>query len=144
MKENLIFGGAPNFGALKSDDRGVPNKPGTLSMEQMKQDKEKMDKEEEKKKNNKNKAPSKEEIREHLRMIIKYHKKEVEETMPSAYPLLGPAGKHSDDEDESGTNQSNSTSTADRTIRPYKERSGRKKQLQNVFDRQSSRKRGKK
>ena len=37
MKENFIFGGAPNFSQLKADDRCGKNQIGTMSIEEMKE-----------------------------------------------------------------------------------------------------------
>ena len=144
VKENLIFGGAPNFNQLKSDDRGGKNKNGTMSLEEMKEFMSQQQQREKNKKNYKKEAPSNEKIREHLRTIVKYHKKEVEELMPTAYPLLGPAGKSEDDEE--GQGQAKGTASADVTIRSNKETSGRKKRLPSANERSNipPKKRGKK
>lgn len=146
QKENLIFGGAPNFKDLKSDDRSGKNTSSTMSFDEMKEFSEQQKKKEERKKKNKKDAPTPNEIREHLRLIVKYHKKEVEELMPTAYPLLGPAGKNDEDDDDDNTLDSKKgTSQADTQRRTIKESSGRKKKIPCASDRcKPPKKRGKK
>ncbi len=148
-KENLIFGGAPNFHDLKADDRSgkSKNKNGTMTMEEMKEFYNEQTKKDEKQKANKKEAPTNGKIREHLKMIVKYHKQEVEELMPTAYPLLGPAGKDDDDDNtKSGSSSSKGTASADIRIRSDKEKSGRKKRLPSANERSKPppKKRGKK
>lgn len=46
------------------------------------------------------KKPTIKEIREHLRKIVAYHKHEVNEGIPSIYPILGPANTDSDSSSE--------------------------------------------
>jgi hypothetical protein len=128
QKENLIFGGAPNFDKLKPDDRGGKN---TLSTEEMKSFMEEQYRKEEKKKN-KQKTPSNEEIREHLRMIIKYHKKEVDDLMPSAYPLLGQA--NNEEENQEGSAHTG-TAVSDTQIRSVQKTSGRKRKIPSAAER---------
>lgn len=147
QKENLIFGGAPNFKDLKSDDRSGKNTSSTMSFDEMKEFSEQQKKKDERKKKNKKDAPTPNEIREHLRLIVKYHKKEVEELMPTAYPLLGPAGKSDEDEEDDEISESNKkgTSQADTQRRMVKESSGRKKKLPSASERSKPpKKRGKK
>lgn len=149
-KENLIFGGAPNFHDLKTDDRSgkSKNKNGTMTMEEMKEFYNEQTKKDEKQKANKKEAPTNGKIRDHLKMIVKYHKQEVEELMPTAYPLLGPAGKDDDDDDDNPKSGSSSkgTASADIRIRSDKEKSGRKKRLPSANERSKPppKKRGKK
>lgn len=146
MKENFIFGGAPNFSQLKSDDRGGKNQVGTMSIEEMKEFSEEQKKKEEKQKSHKKEAPNNNQIRDHLRVIVKYHKQEVEELMPTAYPLLGPAGKKDDDDDTNSKNPTKGTASADTRIRSLKEISGRKKKTPSANERSKgpAKKRGKK
>lgn len=53
--------------------------------------------------------------------------------MPTAYPLLGPAGK--EDDSDSDNEDGQSTAAGDRMNRSYKSRSGRKRELSSVFTR---------
>jgi len=143
-KENFIFGGAPNFSQLKCDDRGGKNQMGTMSLEEMKEFSEEQQKKDEAKKAHKKEAPNNNKIRDHLRMIVKYHKQEVEELMPTAYPLLGPAGKKDDDENDS-KNPTKGTASADTHMRSLKEVTGRnKKASANKQTKAAPKKRGKK
>ena len=145
MKENFIFGGAPNFSQLKADDRCGKNQIGTMSIEEMKEFSDEQKKKEEKQKSHKKEAPTNNQIRDHLRVIVKYHNQEVEELMPTAYPLLGPAGKKDDDDDEKG-NSTKGTATADTRVRSLKEVTGRKKKTPSANERSKgpAKKRGKK
>ncbi len=144
-KENLIFGGAPNFNELKNDDRRSKTKMGSLSLEELKEIAQKEKEEQERIKKNKKKAPSVEEVRRYLKSISSYHKHEVEKELPSAYPVLGPAGEKSDDDENGGTkNEKGTTRDSDKYNRSYKEKSGRKNELTNVFQRKGKTKRGKK
>jgi hypothetical protein len=136
LKENLIFGGAPNFHKLKDDDRAnksnVPKHNTPVTEAELKEFVQKEKAKQDKKKQRKKEIPKPEEIREHLRVIVTYHKKEVEQNMPTAYPLLGPAGKEGSDND---SDTEESTATADRANRSLQNRSGRKRQLSSVFTR---------
>jgi hypothetical protein len=99
-KENYIFGGAPNLYDLANDDRG--NRSNKMSKDDLKEFQNDEKEKERKRKENKKKVPSNQEVRDHLRIIASYHKKEINETMPSAYPLLGRAGD-SDSDDSNNT-----------------------------------------
>lgn len=52
-----------------------------------------------KKKREKRKDPNIKEIREHLRKIVAYHKRMVNEGIPSVYPILGAVNSDSDTDD---------------------------------------------
>ena len=104
-KENFVFGGVPNFYSLPEDDRtNTKSTPGIITREDLleyaAEEKRKKEKRKEKKKN----VPTNNEVRERLRIISKYHKKMVEESMPCPYPLLGPAGESDSDSDNEDDN----------------------------------------
>lgn len=46
------------------------------------------------------KDPNIKSIREHLRKIVSFHKNQVDESIPSIYPILGPANSDSDSSDD--------------------------------------------
>lgn len=107
-KTGLAFYNCPYFKELRSDDtdkqvseamsQRISKKDFEKEVEKIKE-KEKMKKE---KRKSKKKDPSIKQIREHLRKIVKYHCKEVNEAIPSIYPILGPVNSDSDDDDEDG------------------------------------------
>lgn len=51
---------------------------------------EEEEKEIKRRKKNTRRAPSLKQVRKHLQKIIKYHKRVVNESIPSIYPILGP------------------------------------------------------
>lgn len=57
------------------------------------------------KKNARKKHPSINEVRKHLKKIIKYHRKRVNESISSIYPIIGPVNL--DDYDEEVSNNYN-------------------------------------
>lgn len=130
VRENFIFGGAPNFHELEADDRVHNNK--VYTKEELKEYKKEKDEKDKEKKKEKKKKPTPEEIREHLRLITSFHKKLIDETMPSAYPLLGYID--SDEEKEShskskGSSKRKNSKVENSDIRriSFNERSGRKR-----------------
>lgn len=76
------------------------------------------EKEEKKEKRKKQKDPSVKEVREHLRMIIQYHEREMEKSLPSIYPVLGPCGE--DSENENGSSNGNSSGNGGKEGRVFK------------------------
>lgn len=133
-KENFIFGGAPLFNAIPNDDRGrgggeYTSSNGTkISKKELEDFQKEEERKKQKKKDAKKNAPSNEEIREHLRMIRDFHKKEVNETMPSAYPLLGAvAGEDEEESGSTGRGKNSKAENSDTVPIPYKVRSGRNK-----------------
>jgi hypothetical protein len=125
-KENIIFRGAPNFYNLPDDDRELPKKSELkVTVEDLKEYEEKEKRKKQKKKERKQKAPSIAEIRERLKIIAKYHKKEVEQSMPCPYPLCGPAGE-SDSESDSETKDQKSKRAEESDKKPltYEEKTG--------------------
>jgi hypothetical protein len=135
-KHNYFKVCSTNFHKLKDDDRvnkSTASKHNTPVTEaELKEFVQKAKAKQDKKKQRKKEIPKPEEIRDHLRVIVTYHKKEVEQNMPTAYPLLGPAGKEGSDND---SDTEESTATADRANRSLQNRSGRKRQLSSVFTR---------
>lgn len=144
-KENFIFGGAPNLYDLPDDDRKLSS--GQITKEDLEEFDRHEKRKKEKRKQRKKNIPSNADVRERLRIIAKYHKKEVEESMPCPYPLLGPAGEEdsdSDSEPEQRSNQSRKNKKAENSdVIPisYKNRSGQSKKKSSS---QPPKKRGKK
>lgn len=81
------------------DGRGMTMSKGDLE-EQVEEYND--EKEEKKEKRKKQRDPSVKEVREHLRMIIQYHEKEVEKSIPSIYPVLGPCGDEDSENENNG------------------------------------------
>lgn len=92
-KQNIIFSGVPNLHELPEDDRKIASNGVVVTKKDLEDYAEEEKRKKEKMKQYKKNIPSPDKIRERLRLIVKFHKKEVEESMPSAYPILGPAGE---------------------------------------------------
>lgn len=110
-KKGMLFKNAPMWDSLKDDDRVSTSKKMKYSEVSVKSQK-KLDEmyesilDDEKKRKKKRRAkrdPSVKKVREHMRKIVAYHEKVVDEEIPSIYPILGPC--NSDDEEESGNEQ---------------------------------------
>lgn len=136
-KENFIFGSAPNFYSIPDDDRCNSSKPGAITKEDLEEFERKEKRKKEKARNRKKNRPTVADVRERLKLIAKYHKKEVEDAMPCPYPLLGPAGdSDSDDSDDDmgadGKSRTNKKcENSDVKPIPISERNGRKKKSTN-------------
>jgi len=106
-KQGIMFPGCPIFKKLREDDRDSESsskktKSSLLSKKEFNDEVEKHDERNKtilQRRKSTKRDPSVKEIREHLRKIIKYHCKVVNETIPSVYPILGPVNLDSDDED---------------------------------------------
>ena len=105
-KQGIMFPGCPVFKDLREDDREVGRKKDRSSVLSKSEFDKEVEKHDERNKTilqrrkSSKRDPSVKEIREHLRKIIKYHCKIVNETIPSVYPILGPVNLDSDDEEE--------------------------------------------
>ena len=116
-KAGLVFFNCPHFKHLRESDIGSSagaggygkdemedlTKRGRLRISTLNKKAEEYEKDEKKlkqKRKGKGKDPSIKSVKEHLRKIIKYHEKKVEELIPSIYPMLGPANSDSDEDDD--------------------------------------------
>lgn len=96
----------PHFKDLRGDDTDSKDKDkgkneDRLTIKQLDKGVEKIEEKDKKKKRKKaggTRAPSTNKVREHLRKIIKYHRKTVNEGIPSIYPILGYANSDSDND----------------------------------------------
>lgn len=117
LKEGMCFRNSPIFQQLldnPSCDMGVGGSStsfssggNSMSHSELKEEVEEYQEEKDgkKEKRKRKRDPSVKEVREHLRMIIQYHEKEMERSIPSIYPVLGACGEDSSDEgggDEGG------------------------------------------
>lgn len=97
-----MFHNCPHFKDLKDNDLVDTNDRARLTVEELDKSVKKLDKKAKNKKAKQKggkKKPSTTEIRKHIDKIIKYHIQKVNESIPSIYPVLGPA--NSDDEHSS-------------------------------------------
>lgn len=106
-KSGLIFKNCPHFRALRDDDTDKnklsdeegKSKNRRMTLKKLDKHVEKMDERMLKKRLREkggNRPPNVKALREHLKKIIKYHRKQVNEEIPSIYPILGPANEDSD------------------------------------------------
>jgi len=105
-KKGLAFYSCPHFKDLRSDDVDKSTRESEaasrrISTKEFEKEVEKItEKEKAKKKKRKGaRDPSIKEVRERLRKMVQYHKKEVQETIPCIYPILGPVNSDSDADD---------------------------------------------
>lgn len=113
-KQGVTFKNCPHFKDLRSDDtldskKTDKNKEDRLTLKKLDKSVEKIDEKMKKKKRKKSGGkgvPSIKKVRDHLRKIVKYHKKMVNESVPSIYPILGPANSDSEsDKDDDWEDQ---------------------------------------
>lgn len=104
-KVGIAFHSCPHFKDLRSDDTGKLNADSGESNRLTKKEFEetvKKQEEQDKKKKQKVKAtkkPSVKEVKDMLKKIIAYHRKAVNDMIPSVYPILGPVNMDDDGED---------------------------------------------
>ena len=105
-KVGLSFYHCPQFKELRGDNTHSEVEEANTNRLTKKEFEEAVKKQEDdtKKKKQRRKSardPSIKEIRDHLKKIIAYHCKSVNDTIPSVYPILGPV--NNDDEGEEGS-----------------------------------------
>lgn len=112
-KAGLVFYNCPHFKSLRESDLGKLNQTemddltskGTLRLKTLDKKAEESKKKElklKRKRGGKKNDPSIKKIREHLRKIIRYHEEKVQESIPSIYPILGPANTDSENDSDEG------------------------------------------
>jgi hypothetical protein len=154
-KQNLIFRECPVFWDLLDDDRtGSRPSSGRGGGYVTKEELEEYEKEEEERmkqlKKKKKKLPTNAEMREMLRLITIEHKRSINDSFPSPYPLLGAAVDS--DEDDNGNGGKSGSSEKQTTVTLQDRRFGpnsKKKQKTTSKNKKTnanpnSRKRGKK
>lgn len=101
-----MFPGAPLFDDLAETDLASSTNPhssnqGKMTIQELDDQKEHIQDEldSRKRRRRRRKDPTVRTLREHLRKIAMFHTKIVEDELPSVYPILGPGGGKSDDED---------------------------------------------
>ncbi len=152
FKEGMCFRNSPIFQQLLDDPTGTKFHDGrssggggggggrggggdgstTMSKEELEEEVEEYQEEKEgkKEKRKKKKDPSVKEVREHLRMIIQYHEREMEKSLPSIYPVLGACGE--DDSDDGGGGKSGKKGGGGRVFNPVTSEVPKKKKKKSV------------
>ena len=117
-KEGIVFKHSPMFQQLKDSDVDVPRTINPAKFDSLitKKDLSKNEKEqtkndkEDKKTRKEEHDPTPNQIRVHLKKIVKFHKKQVDETFPCIYPLAGCLGGDSDN-DNNGSSDSDTSNS---------------------------------
>lgn len=108
-KAGILFPGAPLFEDLPDTDISMDSSfpslsnQGKMTIQQLDDAKDDIEDEYKarKRRRRRQRDPTVKQLRDHLRKISLFHTRVVEEELPSVYPILGPAGGKSDDEDQS-------------------------------------------
>jgi len=123
-KNGILFKNAPMWNALKDDDRDEGHKKMRYSETSVKSQK-KLDEvyskivdgdKKTKKRRRQKRDPSVKKVREHMRKMIAYHEKVVDEEIPSIYPILGPCCSDSEGESEEGNGEDEKRSCTKREM----------------------------
>lgn len=88
-KEGIIFGGARDFWSLGEDTRSLSgNNPFRLTNEELIEEVQENEEQTQTPKKKKKKKITSDDIRKHLRNVVKYHEQKVLEQFPCVYPMI--------------------------------------------------------